>query len=224
MKLLLAIKSCTRDKDNGSHYAIRDTWGKYVAGADLRFFYGNGGGLLLDRRRCDETHLDVNDDYAHLQHKTREILRWSLAHDYGFTFLADNDTFLIPERLMKCGFEQYDYSGLFETGNVKLGTTFTLDWYGEEILGFYSWASGGYGYFVSRKAAEIVVATEPGRWTEDMFVGNSLGPAISRGEIKAGKLPEFQNQTSWHYHSLPGIHDAYTPTNGWMELMCLENA
>jgi hypothetical protein len=223
MKILLAIKSCIRDKDNGSHDAIRNTWGKYVLGADLRFFYGKGMGNWLAMRN-DETYLDVNDDYAHLQHKTREILRWSLAHDYDFTFLADNDTFLIPERLMKCGFEQYDYSGLFETGNVKLGTTFTLDWYGEAVPGFYPYASGGYGYFVSRKAAEIVVATEPGRWTEDAYIGQSLGPAISRGEIKAGKIPEFQNQTSWHYHSLPGIHDAYNPTNGWMQKMCLEHA
>jgi hypothetical protein len=220
MRTLIAIKSCVWDSDRGAHQAILETWGKDVVGADLLFFVGYD--RALNNAVEGTVQIPTRDDYEHLQHKTHAILRWSIQQGYDYTFLADNDTFLIPERLMKCHFENYDYFGLFETGNVMLGTTFTLDWYGEAVPNFYPWASGGYGYFVSRKAAEIVVATDPGRWTEDMYVGQSLGPRIKRG-IAAGKILGFQREISWHYHSEPGNFETYNPASKWMQNMYEKN-
>ena len=214
MKLLVAVKSCMRDRARGAHDAIRNTWGARVQGADVIFFVGSSPlNVFLED---DEDSLPVSDDYYSLPSKTREILRWSAQRGYDFTFLCDNDTFIIPSRLMDTGFERYDYSGKFSRAP---GTQFLR--YADDhgvYLNLHPWCSGGFGYFVSRKAAEIVASAKPRVWAEDMHVGQVLGSYIRDGYLKAAHLADFAGDVSWHY---PNHHnlEAYDPSNGWQQTM-----
>ncbi len=196
MKILIAVKSCRVDQSYGCHDAIRNTWGKDIE--NLFFFMGKQAGDF--NRQNDEVRLsDVEDDYDHLPQKTRAILNFSLWNHFDYTFLCDVDTFLIPKKLLLCDFEVYDYSGRFGS-EPKIGTTFRFrDGRRQIHHNCHPWASGGFGYFLSRKATEIVSKTEPTMWAEDMYVGNTLGPGIQSGNVTAGDLIGFENEASWHY-------------------------
>ena len=211
MRLLIAIKSCQRDLENGCHETIRQTWGRDVENADLCFFVGRG-----KPSRVDEYALDAPDDYDSLPWKTREILRWSLNMGYAFTFLCDTDTFIIPRELMKTGFESYDVCGKFCTGHPVGSPPFEYKDERGEYSGIYSWPSGGRGYFVSNKAAQIIIEQEPKVWAEDMYVGQVLGPRIESGEIKAAELKNFVGHISWHY---PRTHFQIDYLAAWMKTM-----
>lgn len=208
MRLLLAIKSCQRDLDRGYHDAIRQTWGRDTRGADLQFFTG--------------ADLNAPDDYDSLPFKTREILRRSIQSGYDFTFLCDTDTFIIPSRLMSCDFQRYDFSGRF--GSMpELGKTFNYRDQRGVYNNIHPWPSGGVGYFVSRKAAEIVVATDPVVWAEDMFVGQALGPHIQSGAITAKDLPGFECCVSWHFPRREYNNQVYDLKFNWLEKMQKEH-
>jgi hypothetical protein len=158
---------------------------------------GAGG---MRRLQDDEFVVDAPDDYEGLPLKTKEILKWSLRNGYDFTFLCDTDSFLIVQGLMACGFEKYDYCGRFGRA-VSLGVPYRYtDSRGIVEENHYLTASGGLGYFLSRKAAEIVVSGEPTSWAEDMWVAQVMGPLIAFGQIKAKDLDEFECQVSWHFH------------------------
>jgi hypothetical protein len=173
MKLLIAVKSCLRDRDRGAHRLIRDTWGKDVIGADLKFFMGNGAGTML-ANDIDEFHVEAPDDYAGLPQKTQEIAR--RAQDYDFVFLCDTGSFVIPHHLQAFDFKDSDYIGYwglkpepirFNEGNRARGCRPVI------IPKCYPWASGG-GYILSKKAAEIVASSKPVVWAEDCSVGQVL--------------------------------------------------
>jgi hypothetical protein len=211
--ILFAIKSCFAHRDGGFHNPIRNTWGCDVKG-DLRFFLGNGSGILLPLRQ-DEVWLDTPDSYEGLPYKTRTILKWALKRDYSYVFLADTDTFVAVDLLMKSGFENYDYFGV---NSKPWDVTFPYhaidrekkDWYNPQT---FPWASGGFGYFLSRRAAELVVAAEPETWAEDIFVGDVMG---KHPEMKKGNMPR---GISWHYPNVGYGAWQYDPSEQWMEKM-----
>lgn len=201
MKLLIAVKSCIRDLLAGHHDAIRETWGKDFEGlADVRFFTGSGGPFTLK----DETRLDVNDDYDSLPFKARAICDWMLGTvwtmniPYTHVFLCDNDTFVKPSLLMASGFEKYDYSGLFNIGEPRSGRTFPyIDEKNNVIDKCYPWASGGYGYFLSQKAATEVAMSYPLSWAEDLSVGMILGPLVAKRKLSADRI-DIASKATWH--------------------------
>ena len=209
MRLLIAVKSCLRDRDKGCHDAIRNSWGCEVQD-ELRFFVGES--IKFTAGADDEISLDVADDYDSLPHKTRAILRWSIALGYDFTFLCDNDTFVIPKKLKTCGYQDYDVSGLFKR-TVRGGYRDARGVYPD----LYPWPSGGYGYFLSRKAAEVIVAQEPTVWAEDMYVGQCLGPKMKEGEITGANLQDLPENITWHFPNTYGV--PYKPELGWMQGM-----
>ena len=214
-RLLIAVKSCHRDRDRGDHQVIRETWGRNLPlSADLRFFVGGKQDFVLS----DESAVDCEDDYDSLPYKTREICRWFLKTVYDFVYLCDTDTFVIPNRLIACGFQNYDYSGRFGS-TIPMGTTFDYKDSRGSYPGIYNWASGGIGYYLSRKAAKIVVETEPTIWAEDAYVGQSLGGHIKSGDIKAWDIPEFECSCAWHWPRRRFQNRPYDPSAKWMECM-----
>lgn len=189
MRLLIGVKSCHRDMANGFNQAIRDTWAKHIPlGVDFRFFMGHGNTMP----QADEVILDCPDDYMSLPHKTRAILRWSLAQGYDFIFLCDTDTFCMPERLLASGFENYDLTGLF---NGKIGVPRATEgdagpWQPADqsngATRYWAWISGGNGYWLSCRAAQIVLDwVGTGDWAEDRSIGQALGPHFQSGQLKA---------------------------------------
>ena len=179
-KLLIAIASCNRDSKNGFNQAIRDTWLK-DASVNYKFFLGSGS---TDPRE-DEIILNCPDDYLSLPQKTLEILRWALKEGYDYIYKCDTDTFVMPEKLLESGFENYDYVGTF---NGDLGIPNFV------YSSLYSWASGGSGYCVSKKSADIILregvtgkAMCPRLHIpcEDLWIGQVLGPGIRDKSLKA---------------------------------------
>jgi hypothetical protein len=192
VRTLIAVKSCFNDQKQGCHTVIRETWGK---GVNVKFFMGGTYSNLQD----DEIGLNCKDDYDSLPEKTRNICSYAVEHGYEFTFLCDVDTFLIPEKLFKTDYFNFDYSGRFGTTH-PIGTTFQYkDGRGIRHEKCHPWASGGFGYFLSWKAANFILMTRSRMWAEDMSVGNILGPQIAKGEITATDLQHFENEASWHY-------------------------
>lgn len=208
MKLLVAIKSCQRDLELGFHEAIRDTWGKdflhkIAANTEVRYFIGNG-----TTRYYDEVQLTCADDYLGLPRKTQEICKWA-GDRYDHIFLCDNDTFVKPVELMQSGFINYDYSGYFCGGQGEVHTRFDYKDHMGEYPQSYPWCSGGIGYFLSQKAADIVARTSPTVWAEDMYVGQVLGPWIESNVLKAGHI-EINNVATWH-HRESKMYPKFTP-------------
>ncbi len=78
MKVLVAVKSCQKDRSQGCHAAIRETWGKLLPEwVDVRFFIG--GHEKPDSLEKDEIHFQVGDDYSQgLVHKIRAAFSWSV--------------------------------------------------------------------------------------------------------------------------------------------------
>ena len=243
MNLLMAALSYDGDAMNGNHQKIRDTWGKDVlaAGATLRFFIDtrlnvlrggpkqdevivpwlqpckNGHPQWVSKRGCCQNYWEF---------ETKEILKWSLANGYDYTFLFQNDTFCIPRLLVKCGFEKGDVSGHWRKieENLSYGTK-TAGLFindpndptdtGEQV---YDTPEYGAGVFLSRKAAEVFISHAPLHWQTEFQIGQPLGEALASGELTAYDIPNYRGVVSWHYVSATnGLR--YYPKTTWMKEM-----
>lgn len=197
VKLLIAIKSCVQHLDAGYHNVIRETWAPdaKALGIDVRFFTGPS----FQKREPDETVLDCPDDYDNLPKKTQAICKWATGKTYSHVFICDTDTYIIPSKLLACGFENYDYTGKIDRpfGEMFPYITVSRDGVIEKHVKVYPWASGGYGYFLSRKALGVIAYTTPIGWAEDFLTGQSLGALYNSGEITMLNTPA--NQYSWHF-------------------------
>src|SRR6202521_691042 len=141
MKTLIAVLSCELYRTNGNNQAMHDTWLPLVrdAGADYRIFMGNGSTCS----QPDEVFLAVPDDYLHVTYKARAMYSWALANGYDYIFKCFPDTYVNPGRLMRSGFENYDYVGNFAC-TPAVGPAY---------------CTGGAGYWLSRRAYEKLVGT-----------------------------------------------------------------
>ena len=219
MRILLAVKSCGQDRDKGYHRTIRDTWGKDVEkeGADLLFFVGADSHV----NELDEVRVAALDEYHSLPWKTREIVRYTLSKAYDHIFLCDTDSFIIPRKLMKTGFENWDYFGI---NSKPLGITFSYtapdrnrkQW---RLAQCWPWMSGGIGYFLSRKAMEYVSVQEPTIWAEDLNIGQIMGPLYNEGKIKACN-GEYEGKAAWHFPRSRVMREPFSEVmQAWMRDM-----
>jgi hypothetical protein len=200
MKILVGVKSCQKDMVGGCHDAIRETWGKSLPeGVDLRFFMGGLTPALP--LPADEILLSgLDDTYWVLWPKVKKALEYSIEGGYDFSFLCDTDTYLVPSKWRYCGFDDFDFSGRLSAPTMTIGEVYprkNLD-NGEFADPFYAYMSGGVGYFVSRRAAEVIVADTKYRQSEDVAMGQVLGPLIVEGKMTAAHLPNLEGQGAFH--------------------------
>lgn len=96
--------------------------------------------------------LDVRDEYEYLPAKTQAICKWALKRGHLNVFFCDTDTYVYLPRLKP---SEHDYVGYRLEGKV--------------------YASGGAGYWLSRKAMELVLTANPAKFkNEDEMVGTVL--------------------------------------------------
>ena len=216
-KVLIAVKSCFADRDGGFHDPIRKTWAKNSS-VNLNVLFFMGAPVDYPIAEYDEVYINAPDDYHGLPFKTKAILKWFLDTDYDYIFLCDTDSYVMLPKLTACGFENYDYMGVntWPWGETRAYDAPNRDGVVTHIPKCYGWASGGFGYFLSRKAAELVAKEMPQIWAEDMFVGQVLGPLIKKGEIKVGNLR--QGEVAYHYTRTQSEW-SYRPELKWMEQM-----
>jgi hypothetical protein len=197
-KLAIVVKSCHRDLDRGCHDVIRQTWGRDLKarGVDTFFFVGKDPTQEETRRvrkyESGEVVVDCKDDYLSLPVKTRRICQWLGSKMFSHAFFCDNDTMLFPDQLLNSGFEKYDYSASHWWVGRGLGDPGVPPFHYVDSGGEYpecrAWASGGFGYFLSHKASNIVADAQPTIWAEDLFVGQLLAPLIDKRELIVGKF------------------------------------
>lgn len=166
MKILIAIESCF--KDRLKHQAQRDTWIKdSYAGLRQKFFMGNVGYSPIE----DEIFLgsDVDDSYDFLSVKTRAICQWAAERDIDYMFKADTDTLINPREFLFSNFQKYDYSGGFNEDVMPIGLQSRFG------AGTIQFASGGAGYWLSKKALTLVANSDKVvSCAEDVFVAAVL--------------------------------------------------
>ena len=219
-KLIICVKSCQAHKERGDHDAIRSTWGgnAKAMGVEVKFFIG---GNEIKQHQADEVYLGGPDDYHNLPTKTRKICAWATGKVCDYIFLCDTDTFVNVPKLLATPFAQADYAGKI---SKPIGTTFRYnavdrDGNGEVHERCYPWASGGYGYFLSRKAFHEVMYAFPDSWAEDLWVGQVMGGLAAVGEITIADLG------IGHTDHFPSAQhgENYTPSSGWMQEKYLES-
>ena len=187
-KILIGICSCQRDKNNGCHEHARQGWAKELSDiCDLKFFVGGEKttGLL-----ADEIWLDVPDDYWSLPLKTKAICRYMLDNGYDYVLKADCDTTIFPH--------------LFRAFVANHLT-------GADLASKFWDGCNPYGpaYFLSRRAAEVVVAFDhKDLKQEDLMVGRALEQGIADGTFvqKAFGLPCLFASYSSHQGKPHGPH------------------
>jgi len=160
MKILIAVSSCSRYEDN--HQSMRDTWLPEASrlGMNYRFFVENGGISKAD------TIVTENEDWA-MTCRLKAKLRWAHQQGYDYVFSCFPDTYARPDRLLTSGFDKFDYFGsVFKHSSP--GATY--------------YCHGGAGYFLSRKAMEIVARQTTSYLNDDCWLGDMLsGTCILMG-------------------------------------------
>jgi glycosyltransferase involved in cell wall biosynthesis len=162
-RVFIALMACHRYESRVIQ--ARQSWIQDLDGADYKFFFGRPA-IVRDPKE-DEIFLDVDDGYNSLPLKVQAACKYMAANGYDFMFKADDDTYIVPDRLLHSGFAAYDYVGRLRG---------PADWKtkGDKPADY---PSGGPGYWLSRRAAEIVAsATWDGDWAEDRWVANVLLP------------------------------------------------
>jgi len=129
------------------HQSLRDTWLPELK-CDYKFIMGNP---LVDAEP-DELFLNVSDAYLDNIHKTIGTMRYAMTHGYDYVYKCDVDTLVNPSNLLGSDFEKYDYVG--------------------GLNGHF--ASGGSGYWLSRKAIQIIADCnpKPDDPPEDVYIAN----------------------------------------------------
>jgi hypothetical protein len=227
MKILFAINSWHVAAQGGFHQVIRETWGKDVSPADLRFFIPRVKDYQL---QSDEVFLDVSFDYEQICREVQEMLRWSVQQGYDYTLMASTDSFLLPQKVLNCGFEKYDYAGDFAfNDSVPFGernpepvncTFMTKEGYGISRK-LYNWCGTGPVRILSKKAAAIIAerTADAEFWhaADDIMIGQALAEFIKTGEIIPWRIPNYGGIITWHYKNTE--REAYRANNGWMKRM-----
>lgn len=215
-KLLIAVKSCSDHLDRGFHEKIRQTWGQSLP---VKFFIGE----TMRKHEADELILDCPDDYHSLPLKTREICRWATGKMIDYLYICDTDTFVKSDKLLQSGFETADYAGKIDRPFGEPFPYNAVDRDGQTTFypRCFSWASGGFGYFLSRKAFTVIADKNPaGFWAEDLFIGQVMGELYSQGEIRMLNLPG--GSVSEHFPSHE-FKSGYDLKYNWMDQKFQEN-
>lgn len=227
-KTLITISSWVKGATNGDNDAIRETYVKEIAqfpNLDYRFFIGDGTPISADDEKRlepalahatrghkekailtktqapftytpqdDEVVVSCPDGYLYLGHKTWHSHKWALDHGADFIFQCFPDTFIDIPKLMASGYENQDFIG-WEIGGGK----------------DRKYAAGGNGYWLSRKATEILLTEPVDDWAEDRWVGTALsrrGFRILHDTRYSQKLPHSDNRIiTAHLCDTPNVYN-----------------
>jgi hypothetical protein len=175
MKVLLAVMSCFRDYP--LHKSIREGWASNSP-YSVKFFLGQPEQHEV---LADEIVLPVPDGYDALTEKTHAILRWAMDNGFDHVVKLDTDSEVINFPLLTRTLK-YDYAGDFGS---PVGETHHQT-IGDIEVALFNYISSN--YLLSRKAAEIVLASKPSGWAEDMWVGQALAAHFHSGRIRPNQV------------------------------------
>jgi hypothetical protein len=153
-RIVVGVLTCDGYADR--RRACEETWVADLAADDVLVAFLRGDETLDTPYRWDGSTLWCRcpDDYLSVIHKTRAFVRWATENiEFEYLFKCDDDTYVYRDR-----FVTYDQGG--------------ADYIGTPVR--REFASGGAGYFLSARAAEMVAEGDFGPKAEDRLVGELL--------------------------------------------------
>lgn len=174
MNIKLALKSCHRYADRRA--AQNATW---LQEWPHDFFYLIG--QPTTPHLPDALHCNVSDAFKDIAPKVQYACRYALDTNTDFLVVGDDDTLLIPERLLACGFQKHDYLGFMRTSGLEYNANIPY--------------AQGSCYVLSARAMEKVVLSDvmrPGI-IDDGAVGQALFrrvPFTHEHRFEPGPVPE----------------------------------
>jgi len=170
MRILVGILSCHAYPER--RQAQRETWLPLLT-TDYRYFIGRP---VEAGSESDVVYLDVPDDYDSLPIKVLAMIKWVYDQGYDFLMKCDDDTYVRPAELLVSGFENYDYVGCqFRTTHYHP----------------YTFAAGGCGYWLSRRAMKAALDYVPYNGYRDTSEDREMGKVMYKMGIKAVHDPAY---------------------------------
>lgn len=154
-KIIIGALSCKQYPERQNR--CRHSWMADARrkGIDCVFLIGDPS-VKEPTRDGDMLLLPCPSDYPSLPQRTRWFCKWLLTQDFQYALKLDDDTLVCIDRLAK-----YDFAG--------------RDYIGAEWNPGVGYGSGGAGYFMSRKAVEIIANhMTHSTGSEDLLVGATL--------------------------------------------------
>lgn len=134
--VIVGILTCRSVTDR--RQACLDTWVRRLKQHGVRVVFLVGG-VEKTRLDGDVLHVACPDDYVSLAYKTKLFAQWALKERFDYLFKCDDDTFVVADRFVAYDPEGHDYIGIDPVDDVNP-----------------RFASGGAGFWLSRRAAKIV--------------------------------------------------------------------
>lgn len=194
-KLVILVISCRKNRHK--QQAIRDTWAAdaHMANIDLCFVEGHperSEAILVEDRLL----VPAPDTYEYLSHKIwHAVCAGARIFDADHYLKLDDDCLVNVQKLLEFAYEDHDYVG----SDVNLGSRTAYDWHHTavfnkqladlifEIDPYMTWFDGQGGYFLSRKAADIMVSTPLAAY-QHMLEDYATGRLMSRHGMEATTL------------------------------------
>jgi len=183
-RIVVMVTSCRAGE--ARQQAIRETWGRRCPPNVLMYFVVGRPGQP-EEVGGDTLYVDCPDTYEELSAKTLRLVRWSVNHlAFDWLFKCDDDTYCRLERLAGIAPEGADYGGRlwghrersydrcyhFGKCNDKARETPLTDpWLGP-------WACGGWGYFLSRRAAEYLASPAGDQITQHLLEDKAVADCL----------------------------------------------
>lgn len=157
MKLIIVIPTKTAPMYAERMQACEETWLKNspvdykgLSDADLG---------LVEINQHENAHDPIRT------HRTIGMVKWAYERGYDFLFRVDTDAYVWINRLLKSGFENHDYMGWCNKSTQP-------PYSGKEDEWCASTAHGGTGFFLSRRAMEIILTSPVERFADGKFWGD----------------------------------------------------
>ncbi len=198
-RLLIAVLTCPKNQARAQ--AVRDTWLSRPLPPDVLAFFVMGRPGQPPGFEGDTLYLDCPEAYERLPVKTWTLLEYCLANfEFEHILKCDDDNYISMPEMLSYPAHGKDYIGRFYgrlTRNWHFGKCDdpALEVKYRGATPECKWAAGA-GYFVSRRAASIVIdrvtlANAYEELYEDVMVGVALRPTKASkksSEIKVDKL------------------------------------
>jgi hypothetical protein len=142
MRIIVGV--LTRNEITARREACLATWVRRLdESPDVTVVFLVGSEVDTPRLEGNVLHLPCRDDYDSLIYKVREFCRWALSQQFDYVFKCDDDTFVVVDRLLSFDPGGHDYIGIDPVDHVNP-----------------KFASGGAGYWLSRRAVETVAGMD----------------------------------------------------------------
>ncbi len=201
-RIVVMVISC--EANRRKQESMRQTWLKDLKTANIEHVFIEGN-PSLDRpvHLGDTIFVNCPDTYEYLSHKVYKAIKViNKTYDPDFILKTDDDCIYNIQKILEIDLHSYEYIG----SNIISGERATYDWHKKSLSNLQladilykarrdiRWFDGQGGYFLGRKAMDIIVQTgleEFSHMFEDYAVGRAL-----HGKVE---MPEF---VSCHFTSI----------------------